>query len=141
MKTYKFYTQKGCYKRWTTKTSYSGGKTSNSHSSGFTGVLARDLTNAIFSRKRNSGNASGRRITRPVAIRHIRKTFKIDNAPLERYMDVPEQHEFKGKNMTELDSKIVSAFPGKIVRKDLTALMKRGSNVPTYVLEYLLGNT
>lgn len=39
----------------------------------------------------------------------------------------------------ELDAKIVEAFPGKTVRKDLTALMKRGANVPTFVLEYLLG--
>ncbi|MEG2934273.1 MAG: BREX system Lon protease-like protein BrxL, partial [Gordonibacter sp.] len=39
----------------------------------------------------------------------------------------------------DLDHKVVEAFPGKIVRKDLTALMKRGANVPTFVLEYLLG--
>lgn len=38
-----------------------------------------------------------------------------------------------------LDQKAVESFPGKIVRKDLTALMKRGANVPTFVLEYLLG--
>lgn len=41
--------------------------------------------------------------------------------------------------MDALDKKIVETFPGKIVRKDLTALMKRGANVPTFVLEYLLG--
>ena len=41
--------------------------------------------------------------------------------------------------MDQLDKKIVSTFPGKIVRKDLTAYMKRGANVPTFVLEYLLG--
>lgn len=39
----------------------------------------------------------------------------------------------------DLDRKVEEAFPGKIVRKDLTALMKRGANVPTFVLEYLLG--
>ena len=33
----------------------------------------------------------------------------------------------------------MEAFPGKTVRKDLTSLMKRGVNVPTFVLEYLLG--
>ena len=38
-----------------------------------------------------------------------------------------------------LDAKIVETFPGKTVRKDLTAVMKRGANVPTFVLEYLLG--
>ena len=41
--------------------------------------------------------------------------------------------------MTELDMKILENFPGKAVRKDLTSLMKKGANVPTYVLEYLLG--
>lgn len=41
--------------------------------------------------------------------------------------------------MDALDQKIVSRFPGKIVRKDLTAMLKRGANVPTFVLEYLLG--
>lgn len=41
--------------------------------------------------------------------------------------------------MDELDKKIVNTFRGKIVRKDLTAMMKRGANVPTFVLEYLLG--
>ena len=42
-------------------------------------------------------------------------------------------------DMDGLDRKVIEAFPGKIVRKDLTALMKRGANVPTFVLEYLLG--
>ena len=41
--------------------------------------------------------------------------------------------------MTDFDAKILDLFPGKIVRKDLTTLMKKGANVPTYVLEYLLG--
>lgn len=41
--------------------------------------------------------------------------------------------------MTEFDQKILDNFPGKVVRKDLTSLMKKGANVPTYVLEYLLG--
>lgn len=41
--------------------------------------------------------------------------------------------------MDILDQKIVNNFPGKVVRKDLTAMMKRGANVPTFVLEYLLG--
>lgn len=39
----------------------------------------------------------------------------------------------------DLDRKIIEHFGGKIVRKDLTALMKRGAGIPTYVLEYLLG--
>lgn len=41
--------------------------------------------------------------------------------------------------MDKFDQKVIEAFPGKAVRKDLTSLMKKGANVPTYVLEYLLG--
>ena len=41
--------------------------------------------------------------------------------------------------MNEFDEKVLDSFPGKVVRKDLTSLMKKGANVPTYVLEYLLG--
>ena len=41
--------------------------------------------------------------------------------------------------MTGFDEKLLENFPGKVVRKDLTMLMKKGANVPTYVLEYLLG--
>lgn len=41
--------------------------------------------------------------------------------------------------MDALDRKINEMFPGKVVRKDLTALLRRGANVPTFVLEYLLG--
>lgn len=44
-----------------------------------------------------------------------------------------------GNGMDEFDRKVIEAFPGKSVRKDLTSLMKKGANVPTYVLEYLLG--
>lgn len=41
--------------------------------------------------------------------------------------------------MDQLDIKIIQNLKGKVVRKDLTALLKKGANVPTYVLEYLLG--
>lgn len=41
---------------------------------------------------------------------------------------------------TEIDNKLNTNFPGKVVRKDLTKLMKVGHNVPVYVLEYLLGS-
>ena len=39
----------------------------------------------------------------------------------------------------ELDKKLNNYFSGKVVRKDLTKLIKEGQNVPIYVLEYLLG--
>lgn len=41
--------------------------------------------------------------------------------------------------MKELDKKINAHFSGKVVRKDLTKLVKGNAIVPTYVLEYLLG--
>lgn len=39
----------------------------------------------------------------------------------------------------DLDRKLNDAFPGRVVRKDLTKRLKEGANVPVYVLEYLLG--
>src|ERR1035437_2840711 len=42
-------------------------------------------------------------------------------------------------NMNELDKKINQHFAGKVVRKDLTKLVKGNAIVPSYVLEYLLG--
>src|SRR5271170_7611578 len=41
---------------------------------------------------------------------------------------------------TGLDDLLNKHFPGKVVRKDLTKLVKEGANVPVYVLEYLLGS-
>jgi ATP-dependent Lon protease len=41
---------------------------------------------------------------------------------------------------TSLDELLNQHFAGKVVRKDLTKLVKEGANVPVYVLEYLLGN-
>src|ERR671935_1576164 len=38
-----------------------------------------------------------------------------------------------------LDDLLNQHFAGKVVRKDLTKLVKEGANVPVYVLEYLLG--
>jgi len=40
----------------------------------------------------------------------------------------------------DLDELLNQHFVGKIVRKDLTKLVKEGANVPVFVLEYLLGN-
>ena len=39
----------------------------------------------------------------------------------------------------ELDQLLNEHFTGRVVRKDLTKLIKEGANVPVYVLEYLLG--
>jgi len=42
-------------------------------------------------------------------------------------------------NLGPLDRKILESFPGLVVRKDLTKGLKQNAVVPTYVLEYLLG--
>ena len=39
-----------------------------------------------------------------------------------------------------LDDLLNQHFAGRVVRKDLTKLVKEGANVPVYVLEYLLGS-
>ncbi len=41
--------------------------------------------------------------------------------------------------MPALDQKVTEIFAGRVVRKDLVRQVKVGANVPTYVLEYLLG--
>ena len=40
--------------------------------------------------------------------------------------------------MDTLDTKLIAAFDGKVVRKDLLHRIKKGTNVPTFVLEFLL---
>lgn len=40
--------------------------------------------------------------------------------------------------MDELDKKLNEVFDGKVVRKDLLHRIKKGTNVPTFVLEFLL---
>ncbi|WP_294489791.1 BREX system Lon protease-like protein BrxL [uncultured Ruminococcus sp.] len=64
---------------------------------------------------------------------------KAAQEQLEAQMSIPVRNTFGGNIMDEFDRKVIDAFPGKSVRKDLTSLMKKGANVPTYVLEYLLG--
>jgi ATP-dependent Lon protease len=40
--------------------------------------------------------------------------------------------------MTTLDQKLIQIFPGCVVRKDLLHQIKKGTNVPSFVLEFLL---
>ena len=47
--------------------------------------------------------------------------------------------ETDGTSTLDLDKKLNDIFAGRVVRKDLTKLIKEGANVPVYVLEYLLG--
>jgi ATP-dependent Lon protease len=39
----------------------------------------------------------------------------------------------------DLDAKVIEAFAGRVVRKDLVQRLKVGFSIPVYVLEYLLG--
>lgn len=45
----------------------------------------------------------------------------------------------KTEEGVDLDQLLNQHFAGRVVRKDLTKLVKEGANVPVYVLEYLLG--
>ena len=40
--------------------------------------------------------------------------------------------------MDALDKKVLDVFEGKVVRKDLLHRIKKGTNVPTFVLEFFL---
>jgi ATP-dependent Lon protease len=49
------------------------------------------------------------------------------------------EEQMGGITTVDLDKKLNEVFGGRVVRKDLTKLIKEGANVPVYVLEYLLG--
>ena len=40
--------------------------------------------------------------------------------------------------MDALDKKLNEVYPGRVVRKDLLHRIKKGTNVPSFVLEFLL---
>ena len=61
--------------------------------------------------------------------------MKTEPAPAE----TPEPFVAAPRPLSALDQKIVQHFPGLVVRKDLTNGLKQNAVVPTYVLEYLLG--
>ena len=50
-----------------------------------------------------------------------------------------EEFETSVDTREAIKEKLRQNFDGKIVRKDLTKKIKEGANVPTYVLEFLLG--
>ena len=62
-----------------------------------------------------------------------------DKAPVEVSGAVPEPFVAVPRPLSSLDQKILLHFPGLVVRKDLTNGLKQNAVVPTYVLEYLLG--
>src|ERR1017187_719130 len=53
--------------------------------------------------------------------------------------ELPEPVIAAPRQLSVLDQKILLHFPGLVVRKDLTKGLKQNAVVPTYVLEYLLG--
>jgi ATP-dependent Lon protease len=53
--------------------------------------------------------------------------------------DAQEPFVAPSRQPSPLDLKILQHFPGLVVRKDLTNGLKQNAVVPTYVLEYLLG--
>ncbi len=59
--------------------------------------------------------------------------------PEERIIDPLEAAVSTPVTLGPLDRKILEQFPGLVVRKDLTKGLKQNAVVPTYVLEYLLG--
>src|SRR5688572_27678549 len=61
--------------------------------------------------------------------------MSTEDTPLE----TQQPFEFAPRQLGDLDRKIVANFSGLVVRKDLTNGLKQNAVVPTYVLEYLLG--
>src|SRR6476661_2190501 len=49
------------------------------------------------------------------------------------------RHPYGNPPMNPFDTKINEHFPGLVVRKDLVKVVKGNAIVPSYVLEYLLG--
>ena len=132
---YKFNPKGRIYNRWVTNTS---GKISRS-SSGDRNSISDWASNTV-------SKAIVRTISDKIKKHKIYKLVNRSDTDRQRFDRKSElintktnKNGYGGSAMDALDKKIVEHFPGKIVRKDLTALMKRGANVPTFVLEYLLG--
>ncbi|MDO9558601.1 MAG: BREX system Lon protease-like protein BrxL [Syntrophales bacterium] len=63
----------------------------------------------------------------------------MNDEPLPNSDETPEPLDLTPAKLSTLDRKILEYFPGLVVRKDLTKGLKQNAIVPTYVLEYLLG--
>jgi ATP-dependent Lon protease len=82
--------------------------------------------------------AGSNQTTNNVYIHNMEVNIDLDNSstiPLEPI----ENTELKDVSQADLDDLLNTYFKGRVVRKDLTKLLKEGANVPVYVLEYLLG--
>ena len=136
-KTYRFaIKEKGhLYNKWVTKRKY--GKSRTQRKSTGLGRLAADIAARAIVGAIKAGDKPVYRLCKDPA-EVLRKRQEAERQ-LSRELDIPQNNTFGGTKMDSLDRKVVDVFPGKVVRKDLTTLMKKGANVPTYVLEYLLG--
>ena len=136
-KTYRFaIKEKGhLYNKWVTKRKY--GKSRTQRNSTGLGRLAADIAARAIVGAIKAGDKPVYRLCKDPA-EALRKRQEAERQ-LSRELDIPKNNTFGGTKMDSLDRKVVDVFPGKVVRKDLTTLMKKGANVPTYVLEYLLG--
>ena len=63
----------------------------------------------------------------------------MSDESLPHAAEMPEALDLTSARLSDLDRKILEFFPGLVVRKDLTKGLKQNAVVPTYVLEYLLG--
>ncbi len=63
----------------------------------------------------------------------------MPSEPTGTATDVAEPLTLSAYVPTALDQKMLRVFPGLVVRKELTKGLKQNAVVPTYVLEYLLG--
>ena len=139
-KTYRFAIKNNghLYNTWVTKTKH-GKSRPKSKSTGL-GNLAADVAARAIVDAMKAGDKPTNRTYKLCKdpTEALRKRREAEER-LSQELNLPQNNTFGGAKMDSLDLKIVDLFPGKIVRKDLTALMKRGANVPTFVLEYLLG--
>ena len=139
MRTYKFKLKtKHGSDVWVTKTQHGSPrmraiKSSRSSSGVFTDIAANVMARAIMTAA-DAGTRQGSS-QKPPRLRDRVRELQL----LEAEMEIPTNNTYGGQRMDALDRKLIDNFPGKVVRKDLTSLMKKGANVPTYVLEYLLG--
>jgi ATP-dependent Lon protease len=65
--------------------------------------------------------------------------MKTEPTPDPTPVEAPKPFVAASRQLSPLDQKILLHFPGLVVRKDLTNGLKQNAVVPTYVLEYLLG--
>lgn len=140
-KTYRFPIKRRGYNIWITKTVHHSANTAwrkdtdtfaDRFGKNAADFSAQCLTSFLF-------GASGSSKKFHVARKNRAERRTQSAKALEQELNLPQKQQYGGNKMNDFDRKLLEYFPGKVVRKDLTSLMKKGANVPTYVLEYLLG--